>query len=483
MKMLVIGMDGVCLETFNRGWTPFIKSLLDKGQKLQLHEDLISRGWSEIVTGKHALETGALYEGPTAKGNLDWTEAFKIGDIPGLGAQTKPLWQALNERDYKVGIMNVPTTFPAPEVDGFLVSGGGGGGPVSQDVAPEQCYPSSLSPRLQDMGYILDERRPSLLFEKGLYAPVDFFARFREKNEKRTQAFIELSNEFAIDFGFVVYRSSTVTTETMLVSELEKLSTGQGEVNQDYIKQSEVFYRDLDENIRTLVETYSDAELLLVSDHSMVTNRYAVNANEFLVEKGYQANDNRRRGMLDVIKAYKHLVPYSLKEKIKKNKNLKIAYQSMTPFNPKKTRAFSQSFSSGQHGIYINDEKRFGGPVKPDDIKKIAEEVAAHFNSHPIAQQHGLTAKTKPESSSPAAYKFPDIVLDCPDGYFTTNKFKKFIVKTDIPKEALDLHDVKKGVRTVVKGHTPLAVNVKNNWSTEGSTDLTSVYHHILSRF
>lgn len=483
MRMLVIGMDGVCLETFDRGWTPFIKSLLDKGQKLQLKEDLISRGWSEIVTGKHALETGALYEGPVAKGNLDWTESFKISDVPGLGEAVKPLWQVLNERGYKVGIMNVPTTFPAPEVDGFLVSGGGGGGPISQDVAPEQCYPTHLSSRLQDMGYILDERRPTLLDEKGLYEPIDFFSRFREMNEKRTQSFIELSNNFSVDFGFVVYKSSTVTTETMLVSELEKLLKGRGEVNQDYIKQAEIFYRDLDENIRRLVDSYSDAEILLVSDHSMVTNRYSVNVNSFLVEKGYQVNDKGRRGLLDVIKSYKHLIPYTLKEKIKKNKKLKIAYQSMVPFNPSKTRAFSQSFSSGQHGIYINDERRFGGPVNPDDIKEVAEEITAQFNSNPIARKHGLTAATKPESNSPVSYRFPDVIIDCPDGYFTNNKFKSFIVETPIPEEALDLRDVKKGIRTVVKGHRPLAVNVNSKWSTDDGADLTLIYQHIISRF
>jgi len=483
MKMLVIGMDGVCLDTFDRGWTPFIKSLLDKGEKLHLKEDLISRGWSEVVTGKHAIETGALYEGPTGRGSLDWTESFKIADVPGLGEKVKPLWQVLNERGYKVGVMNVPTTFPAPKVDGFLVSGGGGGGPTSQDVAPEQCYPSSLSARLNGMGYILDERRPTLLFEKGLYAPADFFARLREKNDKRTQAFIELASEFGIDFGFIVYKSSTVTTETMLISELEKLSIGKGEVNHDFIKQSEIFYRELDENVRSLVEKYNEAELLLISDHSMVINRYSVNANEFLVEIGYQVKDKRRRGLMDVIKAYKHLVPYSLKEKIKKNKKIKNSYQSMVPFNPKETKAFSQSFSSGQHGIYINDEKRFGGLVKEDYINEVAQEIVSKFNSHPVSIEHGLVAKIKPKSNSAVAYKFPDIVLDCPDGYFTNNKFREFLVETEIPDEALDLHDVKKNHRTAVKGHTPLAVNVNDQWSAEGSNDLTLVYQHILSKF
>lgn len=483
MKMLVIGMDGVCLDTFSRGWTPFIRSMLDRGNKLELKEDLISRGWSEIVTGKHALETGALYEGPVAQGNLDWTEAFKISDVPGLGEQVKPLWQALNERGYKVGIMNVPTTFPAPEVNGFLISGGGGGGPISQDVTTEQCYPASLAARLQGMGYILDERRPTLLSEKGLYEPVDFFARLSEKNEKRTQAFMELAVDYAIDFGFIVYRSSTVTTETMLISELEKLETNSGEVNGSYIEQSEVFYRHLDEQIKLLVEAYGEAEVLLVSDHSMVTNRYSVNANAFLTETGYQVTDKGRRGLFDVIKSYKHLAPYWLKEKIKENKKIKNAYQSMLPFKAKQSKAFSQSFSSGQHGIYINDDKRFGGPVSQHEVRVLASDIVAKFNAHALAQQHGIVAKVKPESSSPVAYRFPDIVLDCPDGYFTNNKYKDFIVKTDIPSEALDLRDVKKGVRTVVKGHTPLAVNIKDMWAHDEGNDLTVIYKHILARF
>ena len=171
MKLLTIGMDGVHADTFNRGWTPFIKSLIDRGHGLTLHEDLISRGWSEIMLGKHAYDTGALYEGPLMGGSLKWSDKFKLEDVPALGVDIKPIWQVLNERGYRVGIMNIPTTFPAPKVDGFFVSGGGGGGPISKEASPYQCHPTELVTELNDGGYIVDQRNETLLGEAGLYDP------------------------------------------------------------------------------------------------------------------------------------------------------------------------------------------------------------------------------------------------------------------------------------------------------------------------
>src|SRR5690554_4002443 len=98
MQVLMIGMDGVKSETFQRGWTPYIRSLIEEGDRLQLKEDLVSRGWSEIVLGKHAFYTGAVYEGPLADGTLTWSDKFKMSDVPRLGDEIKPIWQVLNKR-------------------------------------------------------------------------------------------------------------------------------------------------------------------------------------------------------------------------------------------------------------------------------------------------------------------------------------------------------------------------------------------------
>lgn len=483
LKVLMIGMDGVKAETFERGWTPFLKSLIDNGSRLMLKEDLISRGWSEIMTGKHAIETGALYEGPVADGTLTWTDKFKLGDIPGLGTRIKPLWQMLNERGYRVGVMNVPTTYPAPEVDGFFVSGGGGGGPVSQEAGAEQCHPKGLENWLHDMGYIVDERMPSLLAEKGLYAPTAFFDRLEEMNQKRTEAFIDLANRYETDFGFIVYRSP-VTTETLLPPELEKRSAGQKGVNHDFIAAAESFYQKLDQKIESLVKAFPRAEVLLVSDHSMATCRFFVNANTFLVQKGLQIPSSGRRGLFDTIKSFKHLLPYSIKQRLKKNPRIKSAYQSMVTFDPSKTKAFSLTFSNGAHGIYVNDEHRFGGPVSESSVDEVADQIVSGFNAHTVSKQHGFLAYRRPDGNGEVASKFPDVVLDLPDGYQTSNRYSDFVTKTPLQSKALDLRDMKKDPRTVGKAHEPLVVCATGDWlvkAGERVSDLTVVYQHLLN--
>lgn len=485
MQVLMIGMDGVKSETFQRGWTPYIRSLIEEGDRLQLKEDLVSRGWSEIVLGKHAFYTGAVYEGPLADGTLTWSDKFKMSDVPRLGDEIKPIWQVLNERGYRVGIMNVPTTFPAPEVDGFFISGGGGGGPVSQHVSAEQCHPKGLESRLNDSGYILDERFPTLLDEQGLYEPAAFFNRLDVMNERRTNTFIQLAQEHKIHFGFVVYRSP-VTTETILPPELEKKASGVGTVNEDFISAAEDFYRKLDRHIQSLVASFPDAKLLLVSDHSMSTRHYAVNGNAFLVETGFQTHSSGKQQLFRTVKSIKHLIPSWLKKRLKANSNIKSAYESMVTFDAKNTSAFCQAFSNGAHGIYINDRARFGGPVDPEEVVSLSKQIVKYFNDHPESKKHGFSAYLKPmQGDEPTMKKFPDIILDLPDGYHTSNLFPDFVHKTELPRTPFNLREMHKDPRTVGKAHEPLAVCVKEKWQLNNcSTDnLTVVYHHLTQVF
>lgn len=366
MKVLIIGMDGVSVETFQRGWTPFVSELIKKGESLKLHEDLLSRGWSEIVTGQHAIVTGALYERPLMEKKYGWTESYKLNDVPGLGNDVKPIWQVLNEKGWRVGIMNVPTTYPAPEVDGFFVSGGGGGGPVDQRVSPEQCYPRKIQPQLEKQDYIVDERFGSLLGEKKLYNPQTFFSRLKEMNVKRTMAFKNLAIKEEVDFGFVVYKSSTVATESLIIPELSKRDKGL-KYSAEILKEAEAFYNELDRHIKELIDTFLDAKVFLVSDHSTVLQRSSVNLNSFLVEQGFQIQSVARRGIYDVIKKFKHLVPHSVRSHLKKNNKIRRSYESIVTFDTEKSLAFCMAFSNGAHGIYINDNLRFSGPVEYRD--------------------------------------------------------------------------------------------------------------------
>jgi len=485
MRTLLIGMDGAQLGTFQRGWTPFIQSLIEeRGTQLDLREDLISRGWAEIITGEHALETGAMYERPLMGGTHRWTDKLSLADIEVMKPDVKPIWKALNDRGYRIGIMNVPTTFPAPEVDGFFVAGGGGGGGLSQQVTPEQCYPRELATKLNDQGYILDERLPSLLGEKQLFESAEFFDRLDEMTTKRTTSFINLAQQEAVDFGFVVYRS-IVTTETLLLPELQRQSEGR-EANLEFIEQARRFYARLDAHIRQLVESFPNAQFLLVSDHAMAPRKWSVNFNAFLVEQGFQRASSSRRGLFHAVKSVRHLIPRAIRQRLKSSAAIKSAYESLITFDPNRSQAFNITFTNAIHGFYVNDHERFGGPVPSHQVADIQNQLVEALNRHPIAREHGFKATAKKTMGTVPADQFPDVVVDMPDGYAPSNYWPGFVTEYTVGQEPIDLRKMVQDRRVSVKAHHPLAVMVNAPWHVSPSqdkSDLRLVYDQIMASF
>lgn len=485
MKTLMIGMDGAQLETFRRGWTPYITSLIELGKHLQLKEDLISRGWVEILTGEHGITTGGLYDRPALNGTHEWSTKFKINDIPGLGTKIKPIWQVLNERDYRVGIMNVPTTSPAPEVKGFFVSGGGGGTGVMQKLTPELCHPNNIIHTLNELGYIPDERPPSLFGEKKLFQPKNLFGRLEEMVRKRTSAFITLAKKYKIDFGFVVYRSS-VLAEIFCLPELHRLLHGLHGVNHELVNAIKHFYQHLDEQVQLLVESFPDTNIVMVSDHGTTVVRWHVNINTFLCEHGYQTTSSKKKGIYRLINHFKTCMPMPIRAKLGRMSKIRKAYVGITPFDEKKSLAFCMVMGDWVPGIYINDRKRFGGPVNEKDIHDLSQRIAQAFNSEPFCIAHGLAAKVKPDTKAAATHYFPDITFDMPDGYLITNMSQPVITESKLPDGPLDVASIVKGPFLCCKAHTPLAVVVKHDWKVEMGPvkrDLRLIYDHIVASY
>lgn len=493
MKTLVIGMDGASIETFKRGWTPYIESLIEKGYRLELKEDLLSRGWVEIFTGKHAIETGALYDLPLLNGSLDWTLKFDLEKIPGWGTEIKPIWQVLNEKGYKVGIMNVPTTFPAPKVNGFFVSGGGGGAKVVQEPTEELCYPRDIVNYLQNIGYIVDERMQNFIFEKNLPKVDEVFSRFQKKNQKRTETFIKLSKEKKVDFGFVVYKTSSVMVEFFTIPELERKLNGEKILDKNLLKMSKKYYQEFDMQIKELVETFRDAEVILVADHSEIKSSYKVDINYYLQKNGFQSPLPKKiinqtvRYMKDLIKP---ILPFNLRRAIPGRNIIRQASDSNIVFNPKTSVAFCLPCGDWSRGIYINDEERFSGIVSKDKIIDFSQEISNSINSDKIAKEHGINSHVKSQFDTPVSKYYPDIVLDIPDGYIVGNNAQDFVTEfegVDPKNFALDTIEAwaKDYKPYCVRGYHPIAVS-SHEWSEDilpMGGDLTAIYRHLMKTF
>jgi len=123
-KVLVIGVDGLSLELINR-WKeelPNLKQIMERGIYGELQSTfppMTSPAWNSMFSGKN----------PAKFGIFDWL-AFPFDKERGFRIvnycdQDSPsLWDILGGCGIKVGVVNVPTTFPPRRVNGFMVSGG-----------------------------------------------------------------------------------------------------------------------------------------------------------------------------------------------------------------------------------------------------------------------------------------------------------------------------------------------------------------------
>lgn len=488
MKMLIIGMDGVSRGTFDRGWTPFISEVLEAGHDLNLSTDLYSRGWLELATGEHAIRTGAAYDKPVFAQPYALSESFKFDEIEGFTQKVIPIWSAVEKLGFKFGLMNLPTTFPAPELNGFCVAGGGGGGPVTESPTLEHCWPRSLHSILIEEGYIVDQRLQQLILEHECESVDAVLKKMAEKNRLRTKSFIRCASERGIDVGWVVYKTSSVLVENFVQQDLYRASAGEI-CNENVLKAAEQYYAEFDEQIRQLKQAFPDASLLFVSDHGMVRRTHTVNPNILLKKCGWYVESPRKRLSARVIAAAKKLVPFKFKMLLKGRQRLKELLGASVAFSPAATQAFCKTKGDWRYGIYINDA-RFRGPVKQDEYDRVVDGIIADINGSDLAKAHEITAYRAEKISHCVTEKpawFPDILLKLPDGYLISDQGTEFIAEYDFSENLEPLQAILQGQIISIKSTSPIATFVPSTSdlstprpSATGRGYLTDCYDFIL---
>ena len=81
MKSLIYGIDGGDKRIFDYFDMPFYQQLKRSYKSIPLKEDLINRGWSEILTGAEGKDTGGFYVSPVLDGTAAMSMGFKLGSV------------------------------------------------------------------------------------------------------------------------------------------------------------------------------------------------------------------------------------------------------------------------------------------------------------------------------------------------------------------------------------------------------------------
>jgi predicted AlkP superfamily phosphohydrolase/phosphomutase len=200
-KTIVIGIDGGCWEYINplmkHNRLPNIKELMDKGIYGRLNSTIppISPvAWSSFVTGQK----------PYKHGIMDWFMREDDNNFRTANANDRKsvsFWNYLNKGGVKVGVVNIPMTYPAEEIHGFFISGFD-----SPSGSPRKVYPMK----------ILNESKTNPKLNSLLNAPSweiatkekrfdDFASLYFQYIKTQTEVSMDLIRQYDVDVFIINY--------------------------------------------------------------------------------------------------------------------------------------------------------------------------------------------------------------------------------------------------------------------------------------
>ena len=472
--MLVIALDGGDERIVYALDMPFLQRLLHESTRCEVEEDLWSRGWVEILSGLHGRESGGFYSKPKLDGTHDFHSTFGGRDYEQNDSIT-PIWEKINEKGSRVGVLGLNTTMPPSEVDGFFVAGPGGGFKPGIEVPEEACYPKEIAHELNERGYIWEARYRA----SGVREVSSFFNLLRREAKNRVQPFIDLANSYNIDVGFF-HHKAPIVVQNIAMSEIEKLILNEGIPQNGVQKEIRDLYKCLDDSLREVYNSVEPSQYMIVSDHGSAPYRTAVNINSFLKEIGMQ------KGPSTITAGPKRLLKRLAKAVLPEQSASTVAHA--VPSSVRNTEVdWSQTLAFGERyvsGVYINDRNRFDGPVKYDqEAKKLIREIIEAFNDSEEAQIHNMEAKPYRMNYEGAQFYdlLPDIWIDKPDTVFFEG-YGDFVRPNPNYRPIKSLKRVDRDMYSGAKGSRPLLhVDEKTAQyrESEDPNDLTLAYYLI----
>ena len=203
LRVLIVGLDGatfdLMLPWIDEGYLPNLARILRSGSKSPLESTIppiTPCAWSSFMTGKNPGKHGLFdFIEPHGEHGFRFTNAsFRDGET---------LWGCLSRHGRRVGVVNVPMTFPPEPVNGFLISGLD----TPHELSPFM-YPVEIRTELKQAGicYRIDQQHlGNMRTDARRRAQL---ADIRESEQARTAALQQLSEERPCDFRMIVYGST-----------------------------------------------------------------------------------------------------------------------------------------------------------------------------------------------------------------------------------------------------------------------------------
>jgi predicted AlkP superfamily phosphohydrolase/phosphomutase len=377
-RVAIFGMDGADLDLLgpwmDDGSLPALARLRANGSCGRLASTippLSPEAWSSFATGTNPGKHGVVnFVQPQAGG-------YGLMFNTGAARRGRTFWRLLGEADLRVGVVNVPMTYPPEPVHGFMVSG-----PDTPGLQSEFTWPRDLKPELLDAV-------PSYEIHGDYWGRVtaeEYLRRLVATVESHGQAWAYLLEKFAPDCFVGVFGSSDRAQHFLWkYAGASGAGMAPGKVNPLL-----AVYQAIDRAVASCLAVLGEKTTVAVmSDHGGGPCDKAVYLDRWLQEQSllvYRSDERWHRSLLR--RGYqwsRGALPRSLKDWLKHR--FSDARQQMEgavlrpPIDWERTRAFFTGTESAY--VYLNLRGRFPqGTVAPgkeaEDLRRrIADGLAA----------------------------------------------------------------------------------------------------------
>lgn len=389
-KIVVIGLDGADWRLLRpwmaSGTLPTLQRLVEEGVHGRLHSTIrpeSSVAWSTFATGVNPGKHGVFGFARNRPGSYD----FHLADSRHVAARR--FWDYLGDAGYRVGLVNIPFTYPPTSVNGFLI-----GGMLTPGSHVNFTHPPALQPLL------LQRFNNKFLFDAGdnvqeKGALVEHVVAY---TQQQLQTALWLLEE-AWDCFTIVFTGPDRLQHFLWADMDSQHSDHQPENAHPFGDALHLYFQTLDHALaQILTHLPEDTLVLIVSDHGFngVGRRFYIN--RWLQEQGFLALHDRP----DAVGA---ILPHL--SFLKRSRLAKLLKQRLLPgvSGPAQlqTAAFTQSidwtntkaYYAPDGGLRINMKGReIQGIVTPAEYEPLRQELAGRLRGlvdpttgqHPIAE-------------------------------------------------------------------------------------------------
>jgi len=282
-RLLIIGLDGATFDVLHplirSGLMPNLASVMERGSEQRLQSTVppvTPTAWASFMTGKnpgqHGILDFRLFDRATRQDTF----------VNATFIDSPTIWEYLSSEGVRVGLLNLPMTFPPRPVNGFVVSGFDTPSLQAQFTYPESLRADILQ-RWPEYDFVPSWAVGAVQSQRKLSA---FTAAVSAAFKVRTEVAEHLVSCYEPDVFMVHYQNLDVLQHKAwgyLTGELpaSELSASRGEVLG--------CLSELDACIGKLLSLphFGDSDVLIVSDHGFGPHKGYILPNVLLEHWGY----------------------------------------------------------------------------------------------------------------------------------------------------------------------------------------------------